>query len=79
MESREILNTNISIATLKIQEQYPELVKYIDEIPNHFTINSNTFIDNKQLKDYLNSLNRLLETYAQEQDIALATKNNKTT
>ena len=34
MESKNNLNDDIRLTTLKIQEDYPELIKYINEIPS---------------------------------------------
>ena len=66
MESQNDLNDNIRLTTLKIQEEYPELIKYLNEIPRNFLSNAEKGINNKELKDYLDSLNNLLETYAKE-------------
>jgi len=66
MESQNDLNENIRLTTLKIQEEYPELIKYMNEIPRNFLSSTEKGINNKELKDYLDSLNNLLETYAEE-------------
>jgi hypothetical protein len=66
MESQNDLNENIRLTTLKIQEEYPELIKYMNEIPRSFLSSTEKGINNKELKDYLDSLNNLLETYAEE-------------
>tara|TARA_R110001632_G_scaffold84909_3_gene186900 strand:- start:989 stop:1192 length:204 start_codon:yes stop_codon:yes gene_type:complete len=66
MQSNNDLNTNIRLTTLKIQEEYPELVKYLNEIPRNFLSNTDKGINNKELKGYLDSLNNLIETYAKE-------------
>lgn len=39
MESQIGLNYNIRLTTLKIQEEYPELIKYLNEIPRNFLSN----------------------------------------
>jgi len=64
MESQNDLYDNIRLTTLKIQEEYPELIKYLNEIPRNFLSNGEKGINNKELKGYLDSLNNLLETYA---------------
>lgn len=64
METQNELNDKIRLTTLKIQEENPELIKYINEIPRDF-LNTKE-VNNKALKDYLNSLNQILETYAKE-------------
>jgi hypothetical protein len=66
MESQNDLNDNIRLTTLKIQEEYPELIKYMNEIPRNFLSNVEKGVNNKALKDYLDSLNAILETYAKE-------------
>ena len=66
MESQNDLNDNIRLTTLKIQEEYPELIKYMNEIPRNFLSNVGKGVNNKALKDYLDSLNAILETYAKE-------------
>lgn len=40
MESQNDLNDNIRLATLKIQEEYPKLIKYMNEIPRNFLSNA---------------------------------------
>ena len=66
MESQNDLNDNIRLTTLKIQEEYPELIKYMNEIPRSFLSSTEKGVNNKELKGYLDSLNNLLETYAEE-------------
>lgn len=66
MESQNDLNDNIRLTTLKIQEEYPELIKYMNEIPRSSLSSSEKGVNNKELKGYLDSLNNLLETYAEE-------------
>ena len=66
MESKNELNDNIRLITLKIQEDYPELIKYMNEIPRSLSSGTEKKVNNNELKDYLASLNDLLETYAKE-------------
>lgn len=66
MEHQDDLSRKIFLATEKIQEEFPELIKYLDEIPRNFQSNTNKGVSQKALKDYLDSLNDLLETYAKE-------------
>tara|TARA_R110000772_G_scaffold34936_7_gene84516 strand:- start:450 stop:653 length:204 start_codon:yes stop_codon:yes gene_type:complete len=66
MESQNDLNNNIRLTTLKIQEEYPELIKYLNEIPSNFLSNKEKGINSNELKGYLDSLNNLLETYAKK-------------
>ncbi|SDB28857.1 hypothetical protein SAMN03097699_0525 [Flavobacteriaceae bacterium MAR_2010_188] len=64
MKSKQHLNQDIFLTTNKIQEEYPELLKYIDEIPVHFLTFSDEGLSRKELRDYLESLDDLLRTYA---------------
>jgi hypothetical protein len=66
METQNELNDKIRLTTLKIQKENPELMKYINEIPRDSLLNAKEEVNNKALKDYLNSLNQILETYAKE-------------
>ena len=52
MKSKNDLNDNIRLTTLKIQEEYPELIKYMNEIPVNFLSNSERGITNNELKGY---------------------------
>lgn len=60
--------SEISQITREIEEKYPELQKYLDENPMTLSGESNieTNLDNKGLKDYLNSLKELVKHYKKE-------------
>jgi len=66
MESQNDLNESIRLTTIKIQEEHPELVKYINEIPRNFPFKAEKEVNNKALKAYLDSLNNILETYSKK-------------
>ena len=66
MESQKDLNENIRLTTLKIQEEHPELIKYINEMPRNFLFKTEKEVNNKALKGYLDSLNKILDTYSKE-------------
>lgn len=66
MNSQNDLNTTIFSTTTKIQEEFPELNKYLDEIPEYDFANNQKEINNIELKDYLESLKDLLSTYSKE-------------
>jgi len=66
MEFQNDLNDKIRLTTIKIQEEHPELIKYIKEIPSSFLFKTEKKVNNKALKGYLDSLNRILETYSKE-------------
>ncbi|GGX11215.1 hypothetical protein [Aquimarina muelleri] len=63
MESQNDLNETIFLTTSKIQEEFPELTKYLGEIPENSQSNTEKGVNKKALEDYLESLNYLLETY----------------
>lgn len=63
MTTEKELNAAILKKTLMIQEKFPELSKYIEEMPITIPIN-NPEITIKNLKDYYNSLDNLMEKYA---------------
>jgi hypothetical protein len=62
MTTEKELNAAILKKTLMIQEKFPELSKYIEEMPITIPIN-NPEITIKNLKDYYNSLDNLVEKY----------------
>ena len=66
MESQNDLNDKIRLTILKIHEDHPELIKYINEIPRNFFFKLEKKVNNKALKGYLDSLNKILETYSKE-------------
>jgi hypothetical protein len=68
MESQKNLNVEINAVTQKIQNEFPELIKYLDEIPELLLWQTNEGVSNKGLKDYLDSLNDIVETYAKEHE-----------
>lgn len=66
MENQKDLNKSIFNATQKIRAEFPELTKYLVEIPSHSTDLNQNGIHLKDLEDYLNSLNELMKNYAEE-------------
>jgi hypothetical protein len=64
MTTEKELNAAILAKTLMIQEKFPELSKYIEEMPITIPVN-NPEINLKQLTDYYNSLENLIEKYAE--------------
>lgn len=63
METEKQLNDAILKMTLKIQNEYPELSKYLIEIPMTVPNSANPEINTKILKDYYESLNSILKEY----------------
>lgn len=63
MKSEKELNTAILDITIKIKEQFPELSKYITEMPVTIPNMENPEINRKALEDYYNSLRIVLKDY----------------
>ena len=59
MKSEKELNAKILEITLLIQTKYPELSKYLSEMPNTIPIEEN-------LQNYYNSLDQFLKKYILE-------------
>ena len=59
------LSKKIFLTTEKIQEEFHELMKYLDEIPRKL-VNTEKGVSQKDLKDYLGFINDLLKTYAKD-------------
>ena len=63
MKTEEQLNKEILDITLKINHQYPELSKYISEMPVTIPDKEDPEINRNNLADYLNSLETILKKY----------------
>ena len=66
METQNDINETIRLTTIKIQEKYPELIKYITEIPEKYSSIHHKGVNKKDLKEYLDSLTNLIDSYAKE-------------
>ena len=64
MKSEAEWKQEIIKTTLKINEEFPELSKYIKEIPMIFSETDDKEINIKNLKEYHNSLQELLSKYS---------------
>jgi hypothetical protein len=64
MTTEKEINAAILKKTLMIQEKFPELSKYIEEMPITIPVN-NPVVNLKVLTDYYNSLDNLIEKYAE--------------
>jgi hypothetical protein len=62
MEHHELYNEILKVRT-EIQEKYPEMVKYLDEMPDTIPVIENREIDTVSLQKYLNSLRELVLKY----------------
>lgn len=66
IDTKNELNKKIVSTMAKIQEDYPGLAKHLDEIPVHFLPHNNEGVNEQDLKNYLDSLTDLYETYSEE-------------
>ena len=64
MKTEKQLNADILKITLLIQEKYPELSKYITEMPVSNPDTETPEINIEHLTNYLESLNAVLKKYA---------------
>jgi hypothetical protein len=64
MKTEKELNDDILKITMTIKELFPELSKYIEEMPVTIPNSSNPEINIKKLKDYYDSLDNLMKKYA---------------
>ena len=64
MKTEKQLNAKILEMTMKIQERYPELSKYIAEMPITIPNSISPEINIKALQEYYDSLAILLKDYA---------------
>lgn len=67
MKTEKELNQAILEITLKIQNQYPELNKYLSELPATIPDANNPEINTKVLHDYYESLENILKKYLESQ------------
>lgn len=63
MKSQNNINENILKITIKIREEFPELIKHLNEIPIKFSDTKSDGVNNKNLIDYYNTLAGLVESY----------------
>ena len=61
------LNLKIMQETQEIKDHYPELIKFLDEIPVTIPDEKNMEITLKNLKSYYDSLSSMLNKYILEQ------------
>lgn len=66
MKTELEINDKIIRLTNEIRNKYPELLKYIAEIPVKDVFESNFEINNKNLLDYYNTLKIIFDKYATE-------------
>ncbi|MFV8373271.1 hypothetical protein [Flavobacterium sp. LB2P74] len=64
MKTEKELNDAILKITMKIRNEYPELSKYLSEMPITIPEISNPEINIKTLSDYYESLENILKKYS---------------
>ena len=64
MKTEAELNNDILKITMTVEEKFPELSKYIAEIPVDISFNDTTEANIRILQDYYNSLDNLLNEYS---------------
>jgi len=69
METESEWNEKIMAITLQIQQQSPELMKFLGEMPVTIPDQKKPAINIAALKDYYESLQDLLKKYQMEQSI----------
>jgi hypothetical protein len=67
MKNIKELDSDILEITMKIKEKYPELSKYILEMPETIPNIENPEMNRKVLQDYYDSLDILLKDYIKNQ------------
>ncbi len=68
MKTEEELNQDILRITMEITNKFPELSKYISEMPTTISYNRVPGVSIKNLQDYYNSLQEVVKKYAEEHD-----------
>ncbi|MCK0131607.1 hypothetical protein MWU59_08835 [Flavobacteriaceae bacterium F08102] len=66
---------DITQLTLKIETDYPELYRSLDENPLTLPVDSHPEIDKNVMQVYLKSLKEVLEHYVEEQKIEQDNRN----
>ena len=64
MKTEAELNKNILKITMTIRNEFPELIKYLNEMPVTIPSDESPEINKKALQDYYDSLLDLLRKYA---------------
>ena len=64
METEKDLEKKVIKITMKIHNEYPELSKYLEEMPDTFSENDTVAVNLKNMKEYYNSLVELIAEYS---------------
>lgn len=68
-EQEQRINESILSITMLIKDKYPELSKYIEEMPVTIPIDGEPEVTLKNLKSYFDSLSAILNRYKVEQEL----------
>ncbi len=64
MSTEKELNAKILEITMKIRDNYPELNKYLEEMPETIPSEKSPEMDLKNLEEYYNTLTNLIKNYS---------------
>ncbi len=64
MKTEKTLTENIIRITMTIRKEFPELMKFLNEMPETIPDQKSPEINDKILEEYFNSLKELLVNYA---------------
>lgn len=76
METEEELNAKIIKITMVIQENYPELSKYLNEMPVTIPVDNHPEVNIKNLQKYYDSLITWFRNYVAEHQLINANRNS---
>lgn len=71
MKTEKELNEAILKITMAIRDNYPELSKYLNEMPVTIPISENPEINIQNLQDYFNSLDAIFRKYVMNHNTKL--------
>jgi hypothetical protein len=67
MKTKTELDRDILFITMRIRKDFPELLKFLQETPIHFSEDKDKGIPKSNQLDYYNSLSELVGKYSKEQ------------
>ena len=67
MKTEKEIDKDIRVLLARIKTEFPELVKYLPEMPVRIFNASGLGVNVESLADYYNSLAKLIESYALQQ------------
>lgn len=78
METEEEINAKIMKVTMIIEENYPELSKYLNEMPITIPIDSRPEVNVQNLQKYYDSLIAIFRNYVAEHQLNYVSQKTKT-